>query len=105
MVPAIGMLLVFFPFASPSDQIPFPLCGMLFGKHKLAPVSVLKKTVEGAIGGLVGGVLGTALMMAVGSYILRTPFGTLGSGGIWPAWLCDQPDRGFELSVIKREYA
>ena len=59
MVPAIGMLLVFFPlcisFGSDTCAL---FAGMLFGKHKLAPRVSPKKTVEGAVGGVIGGVIG-----------------------------------------------
>ena len=78
---------------------------MLFGKHKLAPRVSPKKTVEGAIGGLVGGVLGTALMMAVGSYILRDAFwdfGLLAVFGLLGSVISQIGDLSF--SVIKREY-
>ncbi len=41
--------------------------GVLFGKHKMAPVLSPKKSVEGAVGGVVG----AALLTALYSFILR----------------------------------
>ena len=42
--------------------------GMLFGKHKLAPVVSPKKTVEGAVGGVVGG----AVLVLIAAVIRRS---------------------------------
>lgn len=43
--------------------------GVLFGKHKMAPVLSPKKSIEGAIGGLVGAaLLGALYAMAISSY-------------------------------------
>ena len=41
--------------------------GMLFGKHKLAPVVSPKKTVEGAVGGVVGG----AVLVLIAAVIMK----------------------------------
>ena len=41
--------------------------GMMFGKHKMAPVLSPKKTIEGAVGGL----LGSAVCSVILAYILR----------------------------------
>lgn len=105
MVPTIGMLLVFFPLCISfgSDTFAF-FAGLLFGKHKLTPVSP-KKTVEGAVGGLVGGVVGTALLMAIGSYVLADAFwdfGLLAVFGLIGSAVSQIGDLSF--SVIKREF-
>lgn len=105
MIPYIGMLLVFFPLCISfgSDTFAF-FAGLLFGKHKLTPVSP-KKTVEGAVGGLVGGVFGTALMMAVGSYVLADAFWNfelLALFGLVGSVVSQIGDLSF--SVIKREF-
>ncbi|WP_295588299.1 phosphatidate cytidylyltransferase [uncultured Oscillibacter sp.] len=105
MMPYIGMLLVFFPLCISfgSDTFAF-FAGLLFGKHKLTPVSP-KKTVEGAVGGLVGGVFGTALMMAVGSYVLADAFWNfelLALFGLVGSVVSQIGDLSF--SVIKREF-
>jgi len=42
--------------------------GMMFGKHKMAPVLSPKKTIEGAVGGL----LGSAVCSVILAYILRS---------------------------------
>ena len=99
------MLLVFFPLCISfgSDTFAF-FAGLLFGKHKLTPVSP-KKTVEGAIGGLVGGVIGTTLMMAVGSYVLADAFWNfklLALFGLVGSAISQIGDLSF--SVIKREF-
>ncbi len=105
MMPYTGMLLVFFPLCISfgSDTFAF-FAGLLFGKHKLTPVSP-KKTVEGAVGGLVGGVIGTALMMAVGSYVLADAFWNfelLALFGLVGSAISQIGDLSF--SVIKREF-
>ena len=105
MMPYVGMLLVFFPLCISfgSDTFAF-FAGLLFGKHKLTPVSP-KKTVEGAVGGLVGGVIGTALMMAVGSYVLADAFWNfelLALFGLVGSAISQIGDLSF--SVIKREF-
>ena len=64
--------------------------GMLFGKHKLAPVVSPKKTVEGAVGGVVGG----AVLVLIAAVImnrtldLEMPLGEIGD---------------LSFSVIKRQ--
>ena len=45
--------------------------GMLFGRHKLTPVSP-KKTVEGAVGGLLGGITGMLLFKLIAEAALGT---------------------------------
>lgn len=45
--------------------------GMLFGRHKLTPVSP-KKTVEGAVGGLLGGAAGMLLFKLIAEAALKT---------------------------------
>ena len=77
--------------------------GMLFGKHKLAPVVSPKKTVEGAVGGVVGG----AVLVLIAALIMNALMGlempvwaalVLGAAG---AVLGEVGDLSF--SVIKRQ--
>ena len=77
--------------------------GMLFGKHKLAPVVSPKKTVEGAVGGVVGG----AVLVLIAALIMNRTLGlemplwsavVLGAVG---AVLGEIGDLSF--SVIKRQ--
>ena len=105
MMPAIGMLQVFLPLAISFGSDTFALfAGMLFGKHKLTPVSP-KKTVEGAVGGLLGGVIGMLLFKLISQAALHTVlvgwtgvlvFGLVGSV------VSQIGDLSF--SVIKREF-
>ena len=77
--------------------------GILFGKHKLAPVVSPKKTVEGAVGGVVGA---TVIMLAVVAVFNRftpvdIPFfaaAVLGAVGAVIGQLGD-----LTFSVIKRQ--
>ena len=76
--------------------------GMLFGKHKLAPVISPKKTVEGVIGGVVGAMLGMVIYCLVVRYFFQRSasiplalfYALLGSGTSVLGDLC--------FSVIKR---
>ena len=100
-----GQALVFVPLCISFGSDTFALfAGMLFGKHKLTPVSP-KKTVEGAVGGLLGGVIGMLLFKLISQAALDTVlvgwtgvlvFGLLGSvaGQIGD----------LSFSVIKREF-
>ena len=45
--------------------------GVLFGKHKMAPVLSPKKSIEGAVGGVVG----TALLTVLYTYVFRAQMG------------------------------
>lgn len=105
MVPSVGTLLVFLPLCISFGSDTFALfAGMLFGKHKLTPVSP-KKTVEGAIGGLVGGVFGMTVMMLVGAWVLKDAFIGLREVlilGIVGSVVGQIGDLSF--SVIKREF-
>ena len=101
----LWLYLILMPFAAAFLSDAFALfAGMLFGKHKLAPVLSPKKTVEGSVGGLCGAVVG---MLVYGlaleliwdrsvSYPLLMLYGGLGSV------VSQLGDLSF--SYIKREY-
>lgn len=77
--------------------------GMLFGKHKLAPVVSPKKTVEGAVGGVIGGavlVLLVSLVLNVTLELEMPLWAALVLGGVG-AVLGEIGDLSF--SVIKRQ--
>ena len=105
MVPAIGMLLVFFPlcisFGSDTCAL---FAGMLFGKHKLAPRVSPKKTVEGAVGGLVGGMLGMVIFRIIFYLCTLQPLHIGGCilMGLVGALMGQLGDLSF--SAIKRQY-
>ncbi len=67
-----GRLLVLVPLLLPfvSDSGGY-FAGMLFGKHKMAPVLSPKKTMEGAV----GGILSTVLAMELYGLIMQFGFG------------------------------
>lgn len=97
--------LILLPFAAAFLSDAFALfAGMLFGKHKLAPVLSPKKTVEGAVGGFVGTIVGMVIYgliveFACGrtvSYTLMMLYGAFGSV------VSQLGDLSF--SYIKREY-
>ena len=78
--------------------------GMLFGRHKLAPVLSPKKTVEGAIGGVAGAALvsfliGCVIMALNPQEDLRLAFTVLGGVGALLGMAGD-----LAASAIKREY-
>ena len=76
---ADGVYLVWLVFLSSWGCDTCAYCaGMLFGRHKLAPVLSPKKSIEGAIGGMVGAALLGALYGAVFFHRLQ---GVLRAGG------------------------
>ena len=103
-IPQIGPFLVLLPLVAAwgSDTCAL-FAGILFGKHKLAPVVSPKKTVEGAVGGVVGA---TVIMLAVVAVFNRftpvdIPFfaaAVLGAVGAVIGQLGD-----LTFSVIKRQ--
>ena len=103
-IPEIGPFLVLLPLVAAwgSDTCAL-FAGILFGKHKLAPVVSPKKTVEGAVGGVVGA---TVIMLAVVAVFNRftpvdIPFfaaAVLGAVGAVIGQLGD-----LTFSVIKRQ--
>ena len=77
--------------------------GMLFGKHKLAPVVSPKKTVEGAVGGVVGGAVLVLLAVLVMNALMGLDmpvWAALVLGGVG-AVLGEIGDLSF--SIIKRQ--
>jgi phosphatidate cytidylyltransferase len=74
---ADGKYLVWLVFFSSWGSDTCAYCvGMLFGKHKLAPVLSPKKSIEGAIGGVIGAaLLGLIYAIIFGSYMreMRNP--------------------------------
>ena len=106
MMPAIGKAQVFLPLCISFGSDTFALfAGMMFGKHKLAPLVSPKKTVEGGIGGLVGGVFGMVLLNVIVSHTIHdaymAPFHIL-LFGIVGSIISQIGDLSF--SVIKREF-
>lgn len=100
-----GELLVFLPLAISfgSDTFAF-FGGLLFGKHKLTPVSP-KKTKEGAVGGLIGGVIGMMLVKWTGLLLLDLSlfgWGQVVFMGLAGSAVSQIGDLSF--SVIKREF-
>ena len=99
-----GRVLVCVPFlfAFLSDTGAY-FAGMLFGKHKLAPVISPKKTVEGLIGGCVLTIVGMLIYCIVlqlffklqPNYLLAVAYGVLGTAGAAFGDLC--------FSAIKRQ--
>lgn len=100
-----GLLLVFVPLGVSFGSDTFALfAGLLFGKHKLTPVSP-KKTVEGVVGGLIGGVIGLALVQGAGLWLLGLRILTWGQVilvGLAGSAVSQIGDLSF--SVIKREF-
>ncbi len=100
-----GQFLVLLPLLAAWGADTFALfSGMLFGKHKLAPVVSPKKTVEGAVGGVIGGMVFVAaavLIMdkALGSIKLPL-WAAIVLGGVG-AMLGEVGDLSF--SIIKRQ--
>lgn len=99
-----GAVLVFVPLciAFGSDTFAF-FAGLLFGKHKLTPVSP-KKTKEGAAGGLAGGVIGMLLIKGVAHLCGVELFSivqivVLGLAGSAVSQIGD-----LSFSVVKREF-
>lgn len=100
-----GKFLVLIPFlvAWGSDTCAL-FSGMLFGKHKLAPVISPKKTIEGAAGGVIGS---TVLMIVFGSVFhhffgVRIPLFGAVLIGIFGSIISQIGDLSF--SIIKRNY-
>lgn len=78
--------------------------GMLFGKHKLAPVLSPKKTVEGAVGGVFGAVMGCLIYGAViqSGFQKEVNFLLLPLYGVVGSVVSQIGDLSF--SYIKRQY-
>lgn len=100
-----GKFLVLMPFLAAwgSDTCAL-FAGMLFGKHKLAPVISPKKTIEGAAGGVVG----STVLMVIYATAMNHFFGVEMSMvsavliGIFGSILGQIGDLSF--SIIKRNY-
>lgn len=82
----VCMIICFFS-ASINDACAL-FSGMLFGKHKLAPVLSPKKTVEGAIGGLICCTLFTMAVPSIVGFFLRgDPNTAAGLAKLPPVWV------------------
>ena len=67
-----GLYLVFLIFICSWGCDTCAYCvGVLFGKHKMAPLLSPKKSIEGAVGGVVG----TALLSVIYTFVFRTQMG------------------------------
>lgn len=98
-----GLVLIPLVAAFCSDSMAL-FAGMLFGKHKLAPMVSPKKTVEGAIGGLVGGMVGMVLFRIIFACCTGRQLDLAWCLviGLFGAAMGQLGDLSF--SVIKREY-
>lgn len=100
----IGQFLVLLPLLAAWGADTCALfAGMLFGKHKLAPVVSPKKTVEGAVGGVAGGaVLVMLAAVLMNSFLdLEMPLWSAALLGGAGAMIGEIGDLSF--SIIKRQ--
>ncbi len=99
-----GAFLLLLPMLAAWGSDTFALfSGMLFGKHKLAPVISPKKTIEGAVGGVFGGILFVLVytMIMVHSADVCLPYGVAVLVGAIGSVIGQIGDLSF--SIIKRQ--
>ena len=100
-----GKFLVLMPFLAAwgSDTCAL-FAGMLFGKHKLAPVISPKKTIEGAAGGVVGSTVLMVIYAAAMNHFFGVEMSMISAVliGIFGSILGQIGDLSF--SIIKRNY-
>lgn len=96
-------VIILLNFSSVSDMFAY-FTGMLFGKHKLAPVISPKKTVEGAVGGIIGSVIGTIVISLIFNGIYGQNINTLSLCLITPVMAVIGIMGDLFTSAIKRSY-
>lgn len=100
-----GAVWVMAPLAISFGSDTFALfAGMVFGKHKLAPLVSPKKTKEGSIGGFFGSIVGMLLLKWIAELLtgITISYGTVIAMGLVGSFFGQLGDLAF--SVIKREY-
>jgi phosphatidate cytidylyltransferase len=78
--------------------------GMLFGKHKLAPVVSPKKTIEGSVGGALGTIIGTVIIILAFEQMYSVDINMLAAILITPVLSVIGMLGDLVMSAIKRTY-